>query len=311
MLFRASAPGSLMLLGEYAVLNGYPALVCAIDKRIAVTLEPRHDQQIHLTSSLGELQTTTSDIQVVKPFEFVLMTLKKYQQHYKTGFNLTIEAEFSNTIGFASSAAVTVAMLSALFAWLDFPCSLNDFVRYARDIIRAVQGVGSGADVAACVYGGLIAYQAEPLSVERFLNAYPITVIYSGSKTPTAQAIEQVKLAFVNKPAELLRIMQHIGACAKRGIQAVADRNWVDLGRIMTLQQVQMDALGVTTPVLKTILEYLASNDDMLGAKISGSGLGDCIVGLGELHEGLVAADPGVIVIPVTITKQGVYCEKN
>jgi mevalonate kinase len=40
LMYKASAPGSLMLLGEYAVLHDYPALVCAIDKRISVIIEP-------------------------------------------------------------------------------------------------------------------------------------------------------------------------------------------------------------------------------------------------------------------------------
>jgi mevalonate kinase len=321
MLFKASAPGSLMLLGEYAVLQGFPALVCAVDKRITVTLEPRVDKYIVLKSSLGTLQTTITDIQVVKPFEFVLMTLKKYQHHFQQGCNITIEAEFSNTIGFASSAAVTVATLSALFKWLDFSCSLNDFVRYAREIVFAVQGMGSGADVAACVYGGLIAYQPEPLSVEKFLNAYPITVVYSGSKTATPEAVRLVKQVFANKPAEFLSIIQKIGACAKQGIQAVADRNWIELGKIMNQQQTQMEELGVNTPVLASIIAELRKTPisdvmhsttlhPILGAKISGSGLGDCIVGLGR-EDRLFSFAKDAILIPVEITKQGVYCEKS
>jgi phosphomevalonate kinase len=36
---EADAPGKLMLLGEYAVLRGAPALVCAVDRRARVTVE--------------------------------------------------------------------------------------------------------------------------------------------------------------------------------------------------------------------------------------------------------------------------------
>ncbi len=38
MRLKASAPGSLMLLGEYGVLYGKHALVCAIDKRIVISI---------------------------------------------------------------------------------------------------------------------------------------------------------------------------------------------------------------------------------------------------------------------------------
>ena len=45
--YRASAPGSLMLFGEHAILYGQAALVTAINQRISVLLEPRNDEQIH------------------------------------------------------------------------------------------------------------------------------------------------------------------------------------------------------------------------------------------------------------------------
>ena len=54
MQLKASAPGSLMLMGEHAVLHGKKALVCAIDQRISVSLTPREDARISIVSALGE-----------------------------------------------------------------------------------------------------------------------------------------------------------------------------------------------------------------------------------------------------------------
>ena len=55
--FSASAPGSLMILGEYGVMFGKYALVGAIDQYITVTLTERSDQQIEIYSALGEYST--------------------------------------------------------------------------------------------------------------------------------------------------------------------------------------------------------------------------------------------------------------
>jgi mevalonate kinase len=148
MLFKSSAPGSLMLLGEYAVLHRKQALVCAINKRITVTLAPRSDTQIEIISpTLGHLVTRISHLTVNPPFQFVLAVLKKYQKRLKTGCDITIESEFSDTVGLASSAAVTVALLSALTTWLKVSLSPQELIREARDIVQSVQRLGSGADV--------------------------------------------------------------------------------------------------------------------------------------------------------------------
>lgn len=41
---RASAPGKLLLIGEYAVLDGAPALVMAVDRRVLVRIDPAGDR---------------------------------------------------------------------------------------------------------------------------------------------------------------------------------------------------------------------------------------------------------------------------
>ncbi|MCC2666870.1 MAG: galK, partial [Gammaproteobacteria bacterium] len=200
MLIKASAPGSLMLLGEYAVLQGGHALVCAVEKRIDVSLKPRMDNRIELMSGLGHLTVTLSQLKIIPPFQFVLAILKKYRKWIKQGCNITIQSEWSDQIGLASSAAVTVAVLAALKKWLELSYSPLQLIREARRIVQSVQGVGSGADVAACVLGGMVAYRKNPFIAERIECFHPLTLVYSGSKTPTVVAINQVKKYFSSKP---------------------------------------------------------------------------------------------------------------
>jgi mevalonate kinase len=314
MAYKASAPGSLMVFGEYAVLQGKPAIVCAVDKRIAVTVAERADNKILIHSPThGNFATTLADLIITKPFQFVLGTLKQLQSKLKHGYEITIVSEFSDKMGLGSSAAVTVALLTALAQALNLNMTVHDVIRQGRMIVRHVQGgLGSGADIAASTLGGMVAYQTQPLQAEKIAITHPMTLLYAGFKTPTAEAIKMVQARFATHASLLRSLMQSIGQCGSDAIIALRKQDWQTFGELMKIQQGLMEALGVNMPVLREMVEELQKQPMILGAKISGSGLGDCVLGLGEVSEHFVyqGSHAGVIRVPVNIALQGVYCEK-
>ncbi len=340
MPFRASAPASLMLLGEYAVLYGKQALVCALDKRIYVTLLPRTDNKIEIFSDSYHHTIYSADIQqlsIQPPFQFVLGVLTQYQDKLKQGCTIKIESEFSDQIGLGSSAAVTVASLATLLAWLDLNVPALQQVAIARSIVQRIQGMGSGADIAASVYGGLIRYQSSPLSVEKYTSLYPLTVLYSGFKTPTSVAVKQVRNRFADRPDVLQRLCNDIDACVSESIPLIVQPTCLQqLGNILLKQQALLVELEVSLPLLQHMVDSLCAQPGIFGAKISGAGLGDCVIGLGYLPDSycydarathstsshdkdvddstavsLPAEDSKIRVqrIPVNMTTQGVCCE--
>lgn len=310
MQLKASAPGSLMLLGEYGVLYGKQALVCAVNKRMTVTMTPRNDQCIEIESALGRYQTTLGAITIEKPFEYILGVLKYYQGRMKRGCHIHVATDFSDKMGLGSSAAVTVAMISALSAWFNAKISSLDLVRRAKSVVQQIQGLGSGADIAASVYGGIVGYQTQPLSAEKFLVTHPLIALYSGYKTPTAVVVKQVQNHFSAHPHLFRSIQNAIGQCALDGMQFMRKENWQRFGEIMNVQQGMMEALGVSNPLLREMIENLRQQPQILGAKISGSGLGDCVVGLGTISADYHASQEEVRLIPIEMTLQGVHCEK-
>ncbi len=109
----------MMLLGDYAVLYGKHAVVCAVDKRIHVTLTPRADTTIQIQSSLhGHHSTDLAQLTIEKPFLLFYGVLKNYQARLKRGCDIEISSDFSDKIGLGSSAAVTAATMAALVTWL-------------------------------------------------------------------------------------------------------------------------------------------------------------------------------------------------
>ena len=314
MSYKTSAPGSVMLLGEYGVLFGKPALVCAVNKRIQVTLTPRQDTVITIHSDeLGEHTTNLQELAIEKPFQFVLGALQHYQTKLRRGCDINIVSEFSDKLGLGSSAAVTVATLAALVTWLEIRMTPLDLVRQGRSVIRHCQGLGSGADVAASVYGGVVYYHAQPLAAEKIAVTLPLALYYTGFKTPTTVAVKQVQAHFSAYPQVFKQLCASIGQCAADGMLLVRKQDWQRLGEVMNIQQGLMESLGVSLPIMQHMTSVLRQQKGIKGAKISGSGLGDCVVGLGEPDADLNFGNDYCGIQPVTVemTLHGVQSEKN
>lgn len=306
--YSASAPGTLMLLGEHAVLQDKPAIVLAINKRIRVTLHPRSDQNILIKSDLGKIEFDLNEIENVqyqKPFQFILAAIKYFKNELKKesqGFELNIDSEFSHDCGLGSSAAVTVATVAVLLEWTKVKLeNQNTLFETARKIVREVQGVGSGADVAASVYGGVIVYQQQsPCIVKKIDSVLPLVVIYSGLKTATPVVIKKVEALRNKYPDVINALYDAVEHAVNRASVFIENTDLSQLGEVMNIQQGIMNALGVGSPVLNQLIDKLNSEPGIYGTKISGSGLGDCVIGIG------VGCDHFPEKIPLSVSLQGV-----
>jgi mevalonate kinase len=270
-----------MLFGEHAVLQGRQALVGAVDQRLRVTVKPRPDETVVLSSALGAYQSTLPDLEPDARFAFLLEAVRQAGD-LPSGMEVDVVSDFSATLGLGSSAAVTTATLAALAAWRGKPLDPPGLLHQAVHIIRTVQGTGSGADAAASVYGGVVAYEADPIQATPVDGAPPLSVIYSGYKTPTVEVIRRVKAAFADRPSELERVYDEIDALARAAADALGREDLIEAGELMTRSQACMVRLGVSDPVVDGIVEGLQKQKGITGAKISGSGLGDCVIGIGS-----------------------------
>ena len=316
--FSASAPGTLMLFGEHAVLHHKPAIVLAIDKRIRVRLDARRDQKILITSQLGHIIFELKEIENIlnqKPFQFVSAAIQYFKMALKTkpvGFELIIDSEFSSDCGLGSSAAVTVAVVAVLLQWLSK--TTESLFEISRTIIRSVQGVGSGADVAASVYGGVMVYQQQsPYRIKKLDCLLDLVLIYSGSKTPTPTVIKQVAVLHKKYPDLINTLYDAIESVVNRAAVLIEHQDWAGVGELMNIQQGLMNALGVGTPLLNQLIDWLKSLPGIYGAKISGAGLGDCVIAISakaSVGAGIEAIPSefsnSIKKIPVSVSCQGV-----
>lgn len=283
--YRSTYPGSLMFMGEHAVLRGHPAIGLAIDQYLTCELRPRDDRQVFIESDLGETSFSLDNIPIVKPWHFIQTTIKHMAPQIKTGLSLRVSSQFKSTLGFGSSAALTASLVDALHQWLQLPIDQLTLIQKAGKIIHQVQGKASLTDLATSIHGGLIAYCPKTCKIIPLDIQLPLHAIYCGYKTPTPQVIDYVDQKRQKYPRKFKQIDACIAQMVEQTIRACNNHNLVEIGKLMNQHQLCFDKMGICTPEINTILHVLNEDQSILGAKISGSGLGDCVIALGHISD--------------------------
>lgn len=296
-----SAPGSIMITGEHAVVYGHRAIVAAIEQRVEVTLRRRTDGLVRVTSEIAPpLECSATALRQGGPYKFVLAALEVHKSAIASGCDVNIHSEIDPTLGLGSSAAVTIATLGALSSWSS-STETKQLHCDALKIVQGIQGRGSGADLAASLMGGLISYRA-PTSEDNNaeisplpLQQVPVSLRYCGYKTPTAEVLRLIAERRVGQEAFFDALYKRMGEAAEKAIQAAQSNDAAFYAALSTYQGLMVE-LGVSDPTLDQIIADATRAPETLAAKISGSGLGDCVAAFGPTP---------VDFRPVTIATEG------
>jgi mevalonate kinase len=303
--WQSKAPGSLMLFGEHAVLHQRPAIACAIDSWLTIDWQTRDDDKILILSSLGEHLTDWQTLAPHPKLTFVLEALAQFKatsKHPITGLSLTISSDINSTQGLGSSSAVVAAMVTGLSNIDPALTSIDARFTLGLATIRAVQGTGSGTDLAAALTGGVMMLHPVQQTITRLKDGLPIISVYCGYKTPTPVVIARVKAQWPDDHPLFLHWLDCITSITEMAANHIRNDNLVEVGHCMNMAHGLMNGLGVSDDALESIANRLRHTEGMVGAKISGSGLGDCVIGLGTPSAALDDA------LAITTTAQRAYC---
>jgi phosphomevalonate kinase len=221
----ATAPGKLILTGEYAVLGGAPALVMAVDRRAVA-------RRVAGTAAAGSpfLEAVAAELAARRgaadPAARAARELVVDSSEFYDG---------DAKLGLGSSAAVTAAAAACALAEAG-PLDRAEVLAVAQAAHAAAQELrgarGSGADVAAAVHGGLIVYEmggaegagAGAPRVER--RSWPAGVrlvpFFTGRSADTPQLVAQVAAARAARPAAVDAALAEIAAASRIACDALA-----------------------------------------------------------------------------------------
>jgi mevalonate kinase len=283
-----SAPGKLMLLGEHAVVYGKPCLVTAVDHRIRVRIEKNNRNFVRIDSPEVNVKNYNIEVSELGKVEypkniiFVLRAIELFFKKYRlsSGLSIKIRSEFSSLFGFGSSSAVTVCTIKALSVLFDVEVDNKSLFDMAYKTVLQIQGVGSGFDLAAAVWGGTLYFVAGgkkiiPVKVGKL----PLVVGYTGTKADTATLVKQVAEFRNNNKKEVGKIFNLISQFVEKGTNLLKTSDFEQFGRLMTENQKLLVKLGVSTKKLDALI-LTANKAGAYGAKLSGAGGGDCMIAL-------------------------------
>lgn len=311
-----------MLLGDHAVVHDRQCLVTAVNQRLSVTVQfwdaPREVILNAQEVGLHDFRFSLSDVtELPKAARFVAQTVRNFYQQFDLGDGLQIEttSEFQATFGFGSSSAVTVATVKALAELYEISLSPEEIFHLAYKTVLDIQGVGSGFDLAAAIWGGTLLFSTggqkiQPVKIQHL----PLIVGYTGVKADTATLVKQVGQLLQAQPEVVNPIFDTMQVLVEAAETHLTTEDWSALGQAMNIHQGLLSALGVSSWELEQLI-FAARQAGAWGAKLSGAGGGDCMIAIApvEKQDAVTQAiqTAGGQVLEVALSAPGVQVERT
>ncbi|KAF5058777.1 Galactokinase [anaerobic digester metagenome] len=249
-----SAPGKIFLFGEHAVVYGKPGLAMAIKPRVHVTVRrhrnPAPAKSPYIDHCFRELGVRGS---------------------------VYVSSQMPSSAGLGSSAAVTVATLSAANDEFHLELDREEIAAIAHRIEQSVQkGRASPTDTYVSTMGGLVLIMGES---RRRVPPVSLNLVIGNTQVShsTSRMVELVAEDRERIPDVISPILDAIGALTLEGLRKLEEPK--ELGRLMDVNHALLDAIGVGHPSL-TKLVIAARAAGAFGAKMTGAGGGGCMIAL-------------------------------
>ena len=288
---RASASGKAILLGEHAVVYGRPALAVPVsDVRAWATVEQGSCGQGTVINAvdLGQRYALGTDHKdkAAAPLQLTVRnTLDRLGIAIPPHMTVTLSSQIPIARGMGSGPAVATAIVRALCAWYGRALSdqaISDLV-YETEVI--LHGTPSGIDNTVVALERPIYFcrrsDGPPHHMAALPVRRPLTLIIAdtGQGASTREAIDRVRRAWQDNRAFYESLFDRTGELVECSRIAIAQGNLEGLGEQMNENQAILRQIQVSNAALDSLV-LSARLAGALGAKLSGGGLGGCMIAL-------------------------------
>lgn len=263
----------IILIGEHSVVYGYPAIAIPLKKiEIECTIE-------EAKSNFFYDETDTLSV--------AIFTALKYLKKENAKIKYKITSQIPQKRGMGSSAAVSIAAIRAIFNY--FGENLED--ELLEKLVNTAEIVAhktpSGLDAKTCLSDKAIRFVKNKgfSYIDLNLDAY-LVIADTGIYGNTGEAIQNVKN--LGSKAELSlkklgRLTDEMTRILTGNIENKEEKikKISKIGEIMTAANTELGKLNITIEKTELFVKTAIENG-AAGAKISGGGLGGCVIALAE-----------------------------
>ncbi|OGO72652.1 MAG: mevalonate kinase [Chloroflexi bacterium RBG_19FT_COMBO_56_12] len=283
--FSASAPGKIILFGEHAVVYNRPAIAVPVEQvsaKAIVTADLRGTAgSVKILAPDVGLETQLSDLSPTHPLAAAInSTTSALGVSRIPACTIKITSTIPVAAGLGSGAAVTVAILRALSAYLGHPLPDEQVCQLAYEVEKIHHGTPSGIDNTVVTYARPV-YFIKDQPIEQLHPRLPFTIVIgdTGIQSPTAVAVGDVRKAWQQRKDEYEALFDSTGAIAVSA-RAVIEGGMTELlGPLMDANHGLLRKIGVSCPELDLLVQA-ARSAGALGAKLSGGGRGGNMIAL-------------------------------
>ena len=265
----------IILIGEHSVVYGYPAIAIPLKKiEIECAIE-------EAKSNFFYDETDTLSV--------AIFTALKYLKKENVKIKYKITSQIPQKRGMGSSAAVSIAAIRAIFNY--FGENLED--ELLEKLVNTAEIVAhktpSGLDAKTCLSDKAIRFVKNKgfSYIDLNLDAY-LVIADTGIYGNTGEAIQNVKN--LGDKAELSlkklgRLTDEMTRILTGNIEnkekKIRREKISKIGEIMTAANTELGKLNITIEKTELFVKTAIENG-AAGAKISGGGLGGCVIALAE-----------------------------
>lgn len=270
------AYSKLILVGEHAVVYGKPAIAIPFPLKARATVKQFKGPIIFKTSFYkGYIYEVPTQMKGI--VECIKETLLVLNQPFKD-LEITIDSYIPIGRGLGSSAAIAIAIIRSLFSFYGHNLSQDELFYLVEIAENYAHGNPSGLDMIASSSKHPIWFKREKESIPINLNKpFYIVVADTGKEGNTRKAVENVKNEYELDKRNIQKSLDKIERIVINSKKALINGDVDLLGECLNLNQKELINLGVSDNNINELID-VAINCGALGAKLTGGGLGGCII---------------------------------